>query len=381
MTKSGRKGLVWSESGVYFCKNTSHVSENRVLLCLFLLKTLLSGRDALTSLSVSLPSWTSRSLLGMFRSVVCCRWASLVLWLILLCGAVFLFSRSSYPHHHLIRRLNVSRKNALTLCPEVPPGLVGPIQPDFNISELKELDIHPQLKIGGHWKPETCEAMQRVAIIVPYRNREEHRRILLKNLHPLLQKQQLDYTIFVVDQFENQTFNRAKLMNVGFVEAKKQYDWDCFIFHDPKHMAVAVDKFNYKLYYWYIFGGAIALTGEQMEKMNGFSNDYWGWGGEDDDMYERAIATGHEIHRDNTIIARYKMIQHQPDKGNPPNECRRNLLYAATNRWRKDGLNNLNYSLHSMIKKPLFTYMKADLFEKESKERLKKENSSYVVRV
>ncbi|TKR64212.1 hypothetical protein L596_024785 [Steinernema carpocapsae] len=327
----------------------------------------------------------------MFRSVVRRRWASLVLWLILLCEVVFLLSRSSYPHHHLIRRLNVSRKNALTLCPEVPPGLVGPIQPDFNISELKELD---GLQIGGHWKPETCEAMQRVAIIVPYRNREEHRRILLKNLHPLLQKQQLDYTIFVVDQSENQTFNRAKLMNVGFVEAKKQYDWDCFIFHDvdlipendnnmyscvdqPKHMAVAVDKFNYKLFYNGIVGGALALTRKQMEEINGFSNDYWGWGSEDDDIYKRATDAGYRIHRDDETIARYTMIKHRRDKGNPRNKCRNILYGATTERWRKDGLNNLNYSLRSMIKKPLFTYMKADLFEKESKERLKKENSSY----
>ncbi|TKR64215.1 hypothetical protein L596_024788 [Steinernema carpocapsae] len=331
-------------------------------------------------------------------------WGTLILSLILLSGAVFLLSshqrrsRSSRPHHHLIRRFNTRHANSSTLpiCPEVPPGLVGPILPDLRAPELEELrKMNPMLKIGGHWKPETCHAMQRVAIIVPCRDREKHLRIFLNNLHPLLQKQQLDYTIFIVDQSENQMFNKAKLMNVGFVQAQKLQEWDCFIFHDidlipendknmyscvdqPKHMAVAIDKFNYELYYWYIFGGAIALTGEQMEKMNGFSNDYWGWGGEDDDMYERAVAAGHEIHRDNTTIARYTMIKHQPDKGNPRNKCRRNLLYAATNRWRKDGLNSLKYTLLSLTKRPLFTYMKADLLEKESKERLRKENPSYV---
>ncbi|TMS38239.1 hypothetical protein L596_005006 [Steinernema carpocapsae] len=86
--------------------------------------------------------------------------------------------------------------------------------------------------MGGHWKPEICKARQRVAIIVPFRNRENHLPIFLQNLHPLLQKQQLDYTIFVVEQIKNQKFNRAKLMNVGFVEARKLYDWQCYIFHD-----------------------------------------------------------------------------------------------------------------------------------------------------
>lgn len=60
----------------------------------------------------------------------------------------------------------------------------------------------------------------------------------------------------------NGPFNRGKLLNVGFTEALKLRDFDCFIFHDvdlipeddrnlytcpeqPRHMSVAVDKFHY----------------------------------------------------------------------------------------------------------------------------------------
>lgn len=52
-------------------------------------------------------------------------------------------------------------------------------------------------------------------------------------------------------------------MNVGFLEASKLYDYDCFVFHDvdllpeddrnlyscpqsPRHMSVAIDRMNYK---------------------------------------------------------------------------------------------------------------------------------------
>lgn len=40
----------------------------------------------------------------------------------------------------------------------------------------------------------------------------------------------------------------------------------------------------FRLPYGTIFGGISAMTREQFVAMNGFSNDHWGWGGEDDDI-------------------------------------------------------------------------------------------------
>lgn len=53
---------------------------------------------------------------------------------------------------------------------------------------------------GGVFRPPDCTARHRVAIVIPYRNREEHLKLLLRNLHPILARQQLDYGIFVIDQ-------------------------------------------------------------------------------------------------------------------------------------------------------------------------------------
>ena len=39
-----------------------------------------------------------------------------------------------------------------------------------------------------------------VAIIIPYRNRSEHLKIFLRYMHPFLQRQQLYYRVFVVEQ-------------------------------------------------------------------------------------------------------------------------------------------------------------------------------------
>ena len=64
-------------------------------------------------------------------------------------------------------------------------------------------------------------------------------------------------------------------------------------------MSVAVDKFKYKLPYKGLFGGVSAMTVDQFKIVNGFSNQYWGWGGEDDDMAKR-------LKRNNLTITRYK---------------------------------------------------------------------------
>lgn len=58
-------------------------------------------------------------------------------------------------------------------------------------------------------------------------------------------------------------FNRAKLLNVGYLEALKDYDWECFVFHDvdlvpendhnlytcanqPKHLVVGRNSTGYR---------------------------------------------------------------------------------------------------------------------------------------
>ena len=57
-----------------------------------------------------------------------------------------------------------------------------------------------------------------------------------------------------------------------------------------------------------LFGGVCAMTRDQFYKVNGFSNMYWGWGGEDDDMYHRLKEKTLSISRYPENIARYHSI-------------------------------------------------------------------------
>ena len=49
------------------------------------------------------------------------------------------------------------------------------------------------------------------------------------------------------------------------------------------------DKYRYTVPWLGITGGVMAFTQSQYEAVNGFSNEYWGWGCEDDDMFVRIV--------------------------------------------------------------------------------------------
>ena len=71
-------------------------------------------------------------------------------------------------------------------------------------------------------------------------------------------------------------------------------------------MSVSIDSFLYRLPYDDIFGGVSAMTVDQFKLVNGFSNLFWGWGGEDDDMANRLRVKKLFISRYPANIARYK---------------------------------------------------------------------------
>ncbi len=86
-------------------------------------------------------------------------------------------------------------------------------------------------------------------------------------MHQFLRKQEnfIDYySIFIIEPTQEIKFNRALLLNIGYLEAlKDNKDFTCFIFHDvdmlpenelnyyacdlnyPKQMAVSISIYNY----------------------------------------------------------------------------------------------------------------------------------------
>ncbi|CAL8358021.1 unnamed protein product [Merluccius merluccius] len=253
---------------------------------------------------------------------------------------------------------------------------VGPLRIEFNtpVSLEEVVKENPGVGPGGRHRPKDCIAQQKVAIIIPFRKREEHLKFWLYYLHPILQRQQLDYGVYIINQDGTETFNRAKLLNVGYMEALKDYDYGCFVFSDvdlipmddrntykcfeqPRHLSVSMDKFGFRLPYYQYFGGVSSMSKEQFLKINGFPNNYWGWGGEDDDIYNRVTSRGMSISRPSGAVGNCRMIRHDRDKKNEPNPQRFNRLAHTRESMGKDGINSLAYKVINKERRPLYTYI------------------------
>ncbi|XP_037314482.2 beta-1,4-galactosyltransferase 2 [Pungitius pungitius] len=265
-------------------------------------------------------------------------------------------------------------------CPDNPPGLVGRLLIEFSSQMTMERvqRENPNVTDGGRYTPPDCRPRWKVAIIIPFRHRENHLKYWLHYLHPILRRQRIDYGIYIINQLGEETFNRAKLLNVGYAETLRDGEYDCFIFSDvdlipmddrnlyhcydqPRHFAIAMDKFGFRLPYAGYFGGVSGLSNKQFLKINGFPNEYWGWGGEDDDIYNRITLNGMKVSRPDVRIGRYRMIKHERDKHNEPNPQRFNKIQNTKNTMKKDGISSLTYRLVQVKKYPLYTNISVEI--------------------
>jgi len=119
----------------------------------------------------------------------------------------------------------------------------------------------------------------------------------------------LEHEIFIIEQLDNKPFNRGKLLNIGYSFALEK-GCDYFVFHDvdmlpedvdysytdkPLHLATHLQEHDYETTFFDYFGGVTMFNKEDFKTINGFSNEYWGWGFEDDDLLVRCLESNLEL--------------------------------------------------------------------------------------
>jgi hypothetical protein len=156
--------------------------------------------------------------------------------------------------------------------------------------------------------------MDKLGVIVPYRNREQHLSEFKKKITKYLNKRGIDFELIIVHQDDAKLFNRGMLLNIGFIYAEK-YNCNYVVFHDVDMIPLYVD-YSYSNFPLHLsnnvyveegirkklrdsfdeyFGGVTLFPNDVFRKINGFSNKYWGWGYEDTDLLLRCETAGVEL--------------------------------------------------------------------------------------
>lgn len=158
-----------------------------------------------------------------------------------------------------------------------------------------------------------------LCLIIPFRDRFDELNEFVPIIHDYLNRQGIAHAIFVINQIDTLRFNRASLINVGFIQSTQVLqdinvsDCDYVALHDvdlvplnpdlsyayplkgPFH--VAAPGLHPKYDYPSFLGAILTISREHFQLVNGMSNRYWGWGLEDDEFHRRLIDSGLIVQR------------------------------------------------------------------------------------
>ena len=151
-------------------------------------------------------------------------------------------------------------------------------------------------------------------ILVPFREQPEQKRgEQLKKFISHIHRYHPDWIVLVIEQSDDgQKFNRGALLNIG-AKIADENKLEYVIFHDvdllplmklvpyytaiptkPIHIAkVWTTKYDNANF----LGGVLSMSMDDIRKTNGFPNNFWGWGGEDDALRNRIKAKKLEVYQ------------------------------------------------------------------------------------
>ncbi|RUS86467.1 hypothetical protein EGW08_005782 [Elysia chlorotica] len=167
-----------------------------------------------------------------------------------------------------------------------------------------------------------------MCVLVPFRDRFEELMEFVPHMNKFLLRQNIAHELVVINQLDKFRFNRASLINVGFLETRGNCDY--IAMHDvdllplneelrydfpedgPLHLAA---PHLHPLYHYKTFvGGILLLQSKDFEKLNGLSNKYWGWGREDDEFFVRMRKAKLKLSRPGNLTSGIKTFKHIHDR-------------------------------------------------------------------
>lgn len=254
----------------------------------------------------------------------------------------------------------------------------------------------------------------RLAVIVPFRdqplqNRREQLQRFLTHMTQYLRSSAIKPTLqtfhmFIVEQtHDTYKFNRGKLLNAGFVLAQKSphAPFTSICFHDvdllpgpslgpwyalspqknPVHIGAVWSRYPYPSY----VGGILTLSPEQILKTNGFPNNFWGWGGEDDEMSKRLQEAKLTLMKPGKLPANAIVDLEEvliKEKGGERagtgvkaggrsewrNMQKREKLAKHAETWKTNGIRTVDFTVKTIRESPFVTIFTVDLHPEHDKD-------------
>lgn len=164
-------------------------------------------------------------------------------------------------------------------------------------------------------------------LLVPFREQVEQKRgEQLQKFVSHIHRYHPDWNVLIIEQSDdNRKFNRGALLNAG-AQLAEEGGMTYVIFHDvdllplmkivpyytafpekPIHIGKAwTAKYDSPTF----LGGVLSMSISDIKKTNGFPNQFWGWGGEDDALRNRLKSKKLEVYQPTLRGEGYKELSH-----------------------------------------------------------------------
>lgn len=190
--------------------------------------------------------------------------------------------------------------------------------------------------------------------------RREQLSSLIENINVYFNKHMIEYKIMIIEQKDDDLFNRGKLLNVAFLESEKIFKFPKKYFHMNTDYLFDLNRdFPSDLFKSYkgfidlyrppfdVLGAACVFDAESYTMINGFPNDLLGWGGDDWAIYNRIKAKQIPIYYPKKLhncgfIIEDKSDEHIKDRS----QNKHNGMLAKRNDISTNGLSTCTYNIN-----------------------------------
>jgi hypothetical protein len=135
--------------------------------------------------------------------------------------------------------------------------------------------------------------MAKLAVILPHKDRREFKEFQASYLPYYILNQGIDCKVFFCEQTGGGIFNKSKTLNFGFKFCMEDYNPDYVVVGDIDMVPMSIDyRWGGIAEAWFVNAGGLRILASDFTRVNGYNNNFRGWGYEDSEFWFRLDCFG-----------------------------------------------------------------------------------------